>query len=78
MMGVKMPYTLGIALYVIGITVNGGCSLWFGWLEKALFCCPFTPLGPIFLNIHGSEKLKVTSSTHSLVLDQGMGTTSTP
>lgn len=51
-----------------------GAHSGLGGLGKALFCCPFTPLGPIFLNIHRSEKLKVTSSTHSWMLDQGMGT----
>lgn len=44
-----------------------------GWSGKALFCCSFISLEPTFLNMKGSEKLKVTPSTHSLMLDQGMG-----
>lgn len=44
-MGVEMPYPLGSAAYVIGITVNGGCSLWFGVVRE----------GFILLSIYSSR-----------------------
>lgn len=41
------------------------------WVRKTLFYCPFVPCRAILLHIIGSEKLKVTSSTHPLMLDHG-------
>lgn len=67
--GYGNAYKLESVIYILGITMKGGSPLWFGVVSKDFILLFIYISRPTFLNIKGSEKLKFTPSTHSLMVD---------